>query len=119
MRPEMQGQALENAVTAMRLGMLMTSFMALLVGVYIIFNSFTIAVNQRWKEIGVLRAIGVERRNVNRDVPGRSAVDGSDRIVRGNRRSDFIWRFSEPGDGIDCGFGLWDCVDRGGAEVSS
>ena len=54
----MRGQALENAVTAMRLGMLITSFIALLVAVYIIFNSFTIAVNQRWKEIGILRAIG-------------------------------------------------------------
>jgi putative ABC transport system permease protein len=64
MRPEMMGQALENAVAAMRLGMLMTSFIALLVGVYIIFNSFTIAVNQRWKEIGILRAVGVERHNI-------------------------------------------------------
>ena len=65
MRPEMAGQALENAVTAMRLGMMITSFIALLVGVYIIFNSFTIAVNQRWKEIGILRAVGVERGNIN------------------------------------------------------
>ncbi len=64
-RPEMKGQSLENAVTAMRVGMLITSFIALLVGVYIIFNSFTIAVNQRWKEIGILRAVGVERRNIN------------------------------------------------------
>jgi putative ABC transport system permease protein len=61
----MKGQALENAVTAMRLGMMITSFIALLVGVYIIFNSFTIAVNQRWKEIGILRAVGVERGNIN------------------------------------------------------
>lgn len=65
MRPEMQGQSLENAITAMRLGMMITSFIALLVGVYIIFNSFTIAVNQRWKEIGILRAIGVERGRIN------------------------------------------------------
>jgi putative ABC transport system permease protein len=64
-RPEMQGQSLENAVSAMRLGMLITSFIALLVGVYIIFNSFTIAVNQRWKEIGILRAVGVEQGNIN------------------------------------------------------
>lgn len=64
-RPETQGQSLENSVTAMRLGMLITSFIALLVGVYIIFNSFTVAVNQRWKEIGVLRAVGVERWNIN------------------------------------------------------
>ncbi len=65
-RPEVRGQALENAVTAMRVGILITSFVALLVGVYIIFNSFTIAVNQRWKEIGILRAVGVERGNVSR-----------------------------------------------------
>jgi putative ABC transport system permease protein len=64
-RPEAKGQSLENAVTAMRLGMMITSFIALLVGVYIIFNSFTIAVNQRWKEIGILRAVGVERGNIN------------------------------------------------------
>jgi putative ABC transport system permease protein len=63
-RPEVRGQELENAVTAMRVGILITSFVALLVGVYIIFNSFTIAVNQRWKEIGILRAVGVEQRNV-------------------------------------------------------
>ena len=64
-RPEMKGQSLENAVTAMRLGLLITSFIALLVGIYIIFNSFTIAVNQRWKEIGILRAVGVERGNIS------------------------------------------------------
>ena len=64
-RPAAQGQSLENAVSAMRIGMLITSFIALLVGVYIIFNSFTVAVNQRWKEIGILRAVGVERYNIN------------------------------------------------------
>jgi putative ABC transport system permease protein len=64
-QPRMRGQALENAVTAMRLGMLITSFIALLVGVYLIFNSFTIAIGQRWKEIGILRAVGVERAHIN------------------------------------------------------
>jgi len=63
--PESRGQGLESAVTAMRVGLTITSFTALLVGIYIIFNSFTIAVNQRWKEIGVLRAVGVERRKIN------------------------------------------------------
>jgi putative ABC transport system permease protein len=63
--PQLRGQALENTVTAMRVGMLITSFIALLVGVYLIFNSFTIAINQRWKEIGILRALGVERRRIN------------------------------------------------------
>ena len=76
MRPEMMGEALENAVTAMRLGMMITSFIALLVGVYIIFNSFTIAVNQRWKEIGILRAVGVERGNINAMFMGEALFMG-------------------------------------------
>ncbi len=63
--PESRGQDLESAVTAMRVGLTITSFTALLVGIYIIFNSFTITVNQRWKEIGILRSVGVERRNIN------------------------------------------------------
>ncbi|NDD62944.1 MAG: ABC transporter permease [Acidobacteria bacterium] len=62
--PTARGQGIEKAVSAMRIGMLIASFIALLVGVFIIFNTFTIAVNQRWKEIGILRAIGVERRNI-------------------------------------------------------
>jgi putative ABC transport system permease protein len=75
-RPQVRGQALEHAVTAIRLGMSITSFIALLVGVYIIFNSFTIAVNQRWKEIGILRAIGVERRAVSTMFVGEALLIG-------------------------------------------
>jgi len=76
-RPEVRGQALENTVTAMRLGMLIASFIALLVGVFIIFNSFTIAVNQRWKEIGILRAVGVERRYIAGMFLGEALVMGA------------------------------------------
>jgi putative ABC transport system permease protein len=75
-RPEMRGQELENAVTAIRLGMSINSFIALLVGVYIIFNAFTIAVNQRWKEIGILRALGVERRNISEMFLGEALLMG-------------------------------------------
>ncbi len=65
-RPSSRGQGIENAVAAMRIGMTVTTFIALLVGVFIIFNTFSISVNQRWKEIGILRALGVERPNVQR-----------------------------------------------------
>lgn len=60
-RPAARGQGIENAISAMSIGMSVASFIALLVGVFIIFNTFSISVSQRWKEIGVLRAIGVER----------------------------------------------------------
>ena len=72
--------------------MLITSFIALLVGTYIIFNSFTIAVNQRWKEIGMLRAVGVERRNVQRAVSRRGAADGRDRLGGGAFWEGITWR---------------------------
>ncbi len=75
-RPSTRGQALENTVSALNIGMTVTSFVALLVGTFIIFNTFTIAVNQRWKEIGVLRALGVERKNVQRMFLGEAAVMG-------------------------------------------
>jgi putative ABC transport system permease protein len=75
-RPEVRGQSLENVVTAMRLIMLIASIVALLVGIYIIFNSFTIAVNQRWKEIGILRAVGVARRGIAAMFLGEAALLG-------------------------------------------
>ena len=74
--PAARGQGIEKAVAAMRIGMLIASFIALLVGVFIIFNTFSIAVNQRWKEIGILRAIGVERRNVQLMFLAESVVMG-------------------------------------------
>lgn len=63
-RPDRRGQNLEKAVSAMRLGLFIMSLLALMVGVFIIFNSLSVSVNQRWKEIGVLRAIGVEGSHV-------------------------------------------------------
>jgi putative ABC transport system permease protein len=74
--PSARGQGIEKAISAMQIGMLVASFIALLVGVFIIFNTFSIAVNQRWKEIGILRAIGVERRNVQAMFLGEAAVMG-------------------------------------------
>ena len=65
-QPSARGQGIENSISAMRIGFTVASFIALLTGVFIIFNTFSISVNQRWKEIGILRALGVERPNVQR-----------------------------------------------------
>ena len=65
-RPAARGKGIENAVAAMSLGMTIASFIALLVGLFIIFNTFSISVSQRSKEIGVLRAIGTERGSLQR-----------------------------------------------------
>lgn len=63
-RPDLRGQSIENAASSVRLGLAITSLLALTIGVFIIFNSFSISVNQRWKEIGILRSLGVTRRGV-------------------------------------------------------
>jgi putative ABC transport system permease protein len=75
-RPERRGQGMETAVAAMNLGLTVMSFLALTIGVFIIFNSFQISVSQRWKEIGILRALGTERANVQRMFLGEAVMMG-------------------------------------------
>jgi putative ABC transport system permease protein len=75
-RPDRRGQGLEKAVSAMRLGLFIMSLLALMVGVFIIFNSLSVSVNQRWKEIGVLRAVGVESAHVQEMFLGEAVVLG-------------------------------------------
>ncbi|MCM3873874.1 MAG: ABC transporter permease [Pyrinomonadaceae bacterium] len=65
-KPDRRGESLEKAVSAMHLSLLIMSLLALTVGVFIIFNSLSVSVNQRWKEIGVLRSIGVEGHRVQK-----------------------------------------------------
>src|SRR4030095_6367481 len=50
----------EKSVSASHMSLLIMSLLAVTVGIFIIFNSMSVSVNQRWKEIGILRSIGVE-----------------------------------------------------------
>ncbi len=63
-KPDLRGESLENSVASLNYGLTVMSFLALTISIFIIYNSFSISVSQRWKEIGVLRAIGVTRRQV-------------------------------------------------------
>lgn len=65
-KPDRRGASLEKAVSAMHLSLLIMSLLAVTVGVFIIFNSLSVSVNQRFKEIGVLRSIGVEGHQVQK-----------------------------------------------------
>jgi putative ABC transport system permease protein len=75
-RPSLRGQALESTVSSMNFGLTIMSFLALTICVFLIFNSFSISLNQRWKEIGILRAIGVKRRGVRLMFLGESVLLG-------------------------------------------
>jgi len=76
-RPNLRGRSLENAVSSMHYGLTIMSFLALTIGIFIIYNSFSISVLQRRKEIGVLRALGVERRHIRRMFLAESMVMGA------------------------------------------
>jgi putative ABC transport system permease protein len=54
----------------------MSSAFALLIGMFIIYNSFAIAVTQRRSEIGILRALGATRAQIRALFLGESAVIG-------------------------------------------
>ena len=55
---------IENATLRFRKSMGMVSFMALFVGMYLIYNTVAISVVQRRKEIGIIRALGGTRGQV-------------------------------------------------------
>jgi putative ABC transport system permease protein len=49
---------------------------ALFVGAFLIFNTFSILIGQRTRELGLLRALGASRSQVNRSVLGEALVVG-------------------------------------------
>ncbi|MEK6280165.1 MAG: FtsX-like permease family protein [Acidobacteriota bacterium] len=75
-KPDRRGESLEKAVSAMHLSLLIMSLLAVTVGVFIIFNSMSVSVNQRSKEIGVLRSIGVEAGRIQRMFLGEAVMMG-------------------------------------------
>lgn len=81
--PALRGENTKTVVAILSRGLLVTSFAALLVGVFLIFNSFSIAVNQQWKEIGILRALGLEAGNVQLMFLGEAALIGALASVAG------------------------------------
>ncbi|HEY6011278.1 MAG TPA: FtsX-like permease family protein, partial [Nitrospirota bacterium] len=59
--PAGRSRQIENLMSRFRKSMNLISFMALFVGMYLIYNTVSISVVQRRKEIGILRAIGATR----------------------------------------------------------
>ena len=63
-RPERRGQSVETMVRSFQLGLNLGSAVALIVGVFLVYNTVSIGVVQRRREIGVLRALGATRRSI-------------------------------------------------------
>ncbi len=74
--PSARGQQFESISRIYALTANITSAFALFIGMFIIYNTFQIAVTQRRSEIGILRALGATRRQVRTLFLGESAVAG-------------------------------------------
>ena len=74
--PSGRGQQFEQMLAAYSIMVSVSSVFALFIGMFIIYNSFAIAVTERRREIGILRALGATRRQVRWLFLGESAVMG-------------------------------------------
>jgi putative ABC transport system permease protein len=74
--PSGRGQQFEAMLAAYSMMVNISSLFALFIGMFIIYNSFAIAVTQRRSEIGILRALGATRAQIRWLFLGESAVTG-------------------------------------------
>ncbi|HEX2521828.1 MAG TPA: FtsX-like permease family protein, partial [Terriglobia bacterium] len=63
-RPARRGDQIEKMLQAFHFNLTALSYIALLVGLFLIYNTISVSVISRREEIGVLRALGVTRRRV-------------------------------------------------------
>src|SRR4029077_19401423 len=64
--PSSRGRHFEALLQSYSTAMAISSLFALIIGMFIIYNSFAIAVTHRRAEIGILRALGATRSQVQR-----------------------------------------------------
>ena len=74
--PGSRGRQFESLMSVYTVAMNASSLFALFIGMFIIYNSFAIAVTQRRSEIGILRALGATRRQIRWLFLGESAATG-------------------------------------------
>jgi putative ABC transport system permease protein len=74
--PSARAQQFDSITRVYTLTANVTSVFALFIGMFIIYNTFQIAVTQRRVEIGILRALGATRRQIRTLFLGESVVAG-------------------------------------------
>ncbi len=76
-RPARRSRQSERLLAAFQLNLTILSYIALLVGLFIIYNTMSVTVVRRRREWGVLRSLGVDRRGIFGFVLLEAAVQGA------------------------------------------
>lgn len=63
-RPRERGEQIEMLLTSFRVGLFFVSLIALFVGFFLIYNTVSVSVVQRKRELGTLRCLGMLRRSI-------------------------------------------------------
>jgi len=75
-RPQARNESVEKMLRSFHVNLTALSLIALIVGMFLIYNSTTMAVVQRRRELGILRALGVTRRRIFRLIMGEALALG-------------------------------------------
>lgn len=75
--PAMQGRRVTQMLDTLSLGLSFFSAIAIFVGIFLIYNAFSMTVTERTREIGMLRTIGMTRRQVTKQILTEAIVIGS------------------------------------------
>lgn len=63
-RPQERGEQIDSLLTSFRVGLFFVSLVALFVGFFLIYNTISVSVIQRRREIGTLRCLGMVRSEI-------------------------------------------------------
>lgn len=63
-RPQERGEQIESLLSSFRIGLFFVSLVSLFVGFFLIYNTVSVSVIQRKREIGTLRCLGLLRREI-------------------------------------------------------
>ncbi len=74
--PEEQNQSLQSVMAGMQTGFSLCGIAALVVGLFLVFNSLSVSVAERRHEIGILLSLGATRNQVRQLFAGEAALLG-------------------------------------------
>ncbi len=117
-RPQKRGEQIELLLTSFRVGLFFVSLIALFVGFFLIYNTMTVSVIQRRREIGALRCMGVKRGELLRLIFAEALSLALASSLAGALFGWLLARFALAAVGETVG-NLFSLMDLGGGHLSA